>query len=78
MELDYLLIDTQDGMALTFIGKRRDVEPDTVELCAPDGRCAFRVPRRFVTQITKAELARLLMEEARYRRGLSKYPPSRP
>lgn len=70
MSLDYLMVKLTDDYGFTFIGKRRDLDPDTVELCAPDGRPVFQVPRQRVTQLTKEEQAKVLLNEARYRRGL--------
>ena len=69
MPLDWLLVNLPNGMCMTFIGKRRDLDPETVELCAPDGRPIMQIPRRYVTSTTKEETARLILEEARRRRA---------
>lgn len=76
--LDYVFVELTDDYGITFIGKRRDLDADTVELCAPNGRPVFQVPRCRVTQITREKVAELLLHEARYRRGLPTTPPTIP
>lgn len=78
MKPDYLFVKLSDDFGLNFIGKRRDLNSETVELCAPNGRPVFQVPRRCVTNITMEKVAELLLHEARYRRGLPSRPPSIP
>jgi hypothetical protein len=62
--LDYVFVKLSDDYGITFVGKRRDLNSDTVELCAPDGRPVFRVPRRIVTSITREKAAELLHQKS--------------
>jgi hypothetical protein len=76
--LDYVFVELSDDYGITFIGKRRDLDANTVELCAPNGRPVFQVPRERVTQITREKAAELLHQEIRYQRGLPSIPPTIP
>jgi len=76
--LDYVFVELTDDYGITFIGKRRDINPVTVELCTPDGRPVFQVPRHRVTQISREKAAELFLQGARYRQGLPSTPPTIP
>jgi hypothetical protein len=76
--LDYVFVELTDDCGITFIGKRRDLDADTVELCTPGGRPVFQVPRQRVTSITREKAAELLHQEIRYQSGLPSTPPTIP
>jgi hypothetical protein len=76
--LDYVVVELTHDYGITFIGKRRDIDANTVELCTPDGRPVLQVPRSRVTQITRQKAGELLLHEARSRRGLPSTPPTIP
>ena len=78
VSLDYVVVELTDDYGITFIGKRRDLDADTVELCTPAGRPVLQVPRHRVTQITREKAAELLLHEMRYRQGLPSTPPTIP
>ncbi len=66
---DYLLVNLPNGMSLTFIGRCRELDPQTLELCAPDGRPMFQVPKSCVTRSNEEETAQRILEDARWRRA---------
>ena len=69
MKPDYHLVNLPNGMSLTFIGTLHDVDPETVELCTPDGRPVLSVPRSCVTPTTREETAQRLHDEIQDRRA---------
>ena len=68
-KLDYMLLNLPIGMSMTFIGRCRELDPETLELCAPDGRPVFQVPKSYVTRSNEEETARRIIEDARWRRA---------
>jgi hypothetical protein len=76
--LDYVFVELTDDYGVTFIGKRRDLNADTVELCTPDGRPVLQAPRHRVTSITREKAAELLHQEIRHQSGLPSTPPTIP
>ena len=65
-EMEYLLVSLPNGLCFTFIGRHREVDADTVELCTPDERPILSIPRAYITQSSKDETARRLLEDARH------------
>ena len=68
-KLDYVLLNLPNGMSMTFIGRCRELDPETLELCAPDGRPVFQVPKSYVTRSNAQETARRIIKDARSRRA---------
>jgi hypothetical protein len=68
-KLDYVLLNLPNGMSMTFIGRCRELDPETLELCAPDGRPVFQVPKSYVTRSNAEETARRIIKDARSRRA---------
>lgn len=62
-KLDYLLVNLPNGMSMTFIGKCRELNAKTVELCAPDGRPMFQVPKSYVTRTDEDQTAQRIVED---------------
>jgi len=71
MSLDHLLVNLPNGMSMTFIGKCRGLDAQTVELCAPDGRPILQVPRSYVTETTEAETVERIVADVQHRRNAS-------